>query len=91
MRSGIFGFKAKLSFLRDISQREVDCLVTVDEKPWFAVEVKKQQDGPASNLKYFRERLKIPFAYQVIKKSGIDILADGVRVVSAGKFLTGLT
>jgi len=84
------GFKAKLSFLRDISQREVDFLVTVDDKPWFAVEVKTQDDSVATNLRYFQERLKVPFAYQVIKKSGTDKSVDGIRVVSADKFLTAL-
>ncbi|OVE77038.1 hypothetical protein BVX98_03850 [bacterium F11] len=84
------GYKAKLSFLRDISQREVDFMVTVNEKPWFAVEVKTQDEGPTTKLNYFRERLKIPFVYQVIKKTGTDKLVDGIRLVSADKFLNSL-
>ncbi|MCB4756776.1 MAG: ATP-binding protein [Elusimicrobia bacterium] len=85
------GYKAKLNFLRDISKREVDFLVTVGEKPWFAVEVKTQDDSAASNLRYFQERLRIPFVYQVLKKTGVDKLADGIRVVSADRFLASLT
>jgi predicted AAA+ superfamily ATPase len=84
------GHRAGLYFLRDTSKREVDFLVTVDEKPWFAVEVKLQDDSPAANLRYFREKLSIPFAYQVIKKTGVDRLADGLRIISADKFLSGL-
>ena len=84
------GYKAKLSFLRDISKREVDFLVTVDDKPWFAVEVKTQDEGVSSNLRYFQKKLKIPFVYQVLKKTGVDKLSDGIRVLSADRFLAGL-
>ena len=84
------GFKTGLYFLRDTSKREVDFLVTVDEKPWFAVEVKLNDDSLAPNLRYFREKLNIPFAYQVLKKPGVDRIADGVRIISADKLLPAL-
>lgn len=84
------GYRAGLYFLRDDAKREVDFLVTIDDKPWFAVEVKSQDQGVSSNLRYFQERLAIPFSYQVIKKPGVDVLNNGVRVVSADKFLAAL-
>ncbi len=84
------GFKTGLYFLRDTSKREVDFLVTVDEKPWFAIEVKLNDDSLAPNLRYFREKLNIPFAYQVLKKPGVDRIADGVRIISADKLLPAL-
>ena len=84
------GYKARLCFLRDAAKREVDFLVTVNEKPWFAVEVKSQDESVSSHLRYFRERLHIPFSYQVLKKRGVDKLVDGVRVVSADKLLAAL-
>lgn len=84
------GYRANLYFLRDISKREVDFLFTIDDKPWFAVEVKTQDDNVSPSLRYCKERLKIPFAYQVIKKKDTDKFVDGVRVVSAAKFLMGL-
>jgi hypothetical protein len=84
------GFKTGLYFLRDTSKREVDFLVTVDEKPWFAVEVKLNDDSLAPNLRYFREKLDIPFAYQVLKKPGVDRVADGIRIISADKLLPAL-
>ena len=84
------GYRAGLHFLRDTSKREVDFLVTVDEKPWFAVEVKLQDDSLASNLRYFHEKLSIPFAYQVLKKTGTDRIADGIRIISADKLLAAL-
>ncbi len=84
------GHRAKLYYLRDIDQREVDFLVTVDEKPWFALEVKTQEETVSPHLRYFKENLKIPFAFQVIRKSGVDSFNRSVRVVSADKFLSSL-
>ncbi|MBI4248639.1 MAG: hypothetical protein HY611_03975 [Elusimicrobia bacterium] len=71
------GHAAKLYFLRDTSKREADFLVTVDEKAWFAMEAKSQDQAVSANLRYFRDKLKIPFS-------------DGVRVLSAGKLLAAL-
>lgn len=84
------GYRAKLYFLRDTEQHEVDFLVTVDNKPWLAVEVKTEDESVSASLKYFQERLKIPFAYQVLKKKGVDKFTQGIRIISADKFLTSL-
>jgi hypothetical protein len=67
------GQRISLHYLRDTQGREVDFLVTVDDKPWFAVET-KAEDKNIANLLYFGERLKTSFLYQVVLKSGIDYL-----------------
>lgn len=84
------GHQAELFYLRDREGREVDFLVTVKRRPWFMVEVKQSDTKPAATLNYFRERLKIPFSYQVIGENGIDWQQGGARVISADKFLGGL-
>jgi len=84
------GLKAELSFLRDVDKKEVDFLVTVDRKPWFAVETKLADENVSRDLEYFRAKLRIPFAYQVIRKSGVHRLIRGVHVISADRFLAGL-
>jgi len=84
------GYRAELFFLRDVDKREVDFLVTIDSRPWFAVEVKTNDEKISPNLLYFREKLSIPFIYQVIKKDKTDKLEKGGRIISAGKFLSGL-
>ena len=85
------GFKAELFFLRDREGREVDFLVTVNKKPWFSVEVKQNNKEASSHLKYFGQKLKIPFQYQVVGDMNTeDYIQDGVRVISATKFLGGL-
>ena len=65
-------------------------MVTVDNKPWFAVEVKLSETTPSNNLTYFKDRLNIPFNFQVVKQEGIDILKNDIRIMSASKFLSGL-
>lgn len=82
------GIKANLYYIRDIEKREVDFLVTVDGKPWFCVEAKTSFKRIPVSLIYFKERLKIPFTYEVVKEENIDFLKDNIRVISASKFLT---
>lgn len=84
------GYKAELFFLRDIEGREVDFLVTIDKKPWFAVEVKMTESERTKTLRFFQNKLKIPFIYQVINEQGIDFLQNDIRVMSAPFFLSGL-
>lgn len=84
------GYKVELNFLRDREGREVDFVVTVDKKPWMAIEVKLSDKEVSKNLKYFAEKLKIPFVYQVIKEKNVDFTQNKIRVISADKFLSGL-
>ena len=84
------GYKTDLHFLRDVDKREVDFLVTIDGKPWFAVEVKMNDIALSPHLIYFRDKLSIPFVYQVTKKDGVDKLEKQTRIISAAKFLPGL-
>jgi len=84
------GYKAELFFLRDIDGREVDFLITIDKKPWFAVEVKLTDEQISPALKYFQQKLKIPYVYQVIGASGLDYWQNSIRLISADKFLTAL-
>ena len=82
------GWKTELFYLRDSTGREVDFLVTVDGKPWFAVEVKSGKAQIATPLFYFRDKLKIPYCYQVLSRSETDFLKEGIRVMPLAKFLT---
>lgn len=84
------GYKAELHFLRDRAGHEVDFLVTINKKPWFAVEVKQSDREVSPHLRYFADRLQVPFLYQVIQEPGVDFIQRGIRVMSAEKFLGGL-
>lgn len=84
------GWQAELFYVRDVEGREIDFLVAVNKKPWFAVEVKESNVTPSKHLTYFTRKFDIPFLYQVVKTPNVDILQKGVRVISVGKFLNGL-
>lgn len=84
------GYKTELFYLRGTDGKEVDFLITHNRKPWFAVEAKLSETATSPNLLYFRDRLQIPYTYQVIRKTGVDILRDGIRIISADKFLGGV-
>jgi len=84
------GYKAELNFLRDVDGREADFFVTVDKKPWFAVEVKSSERAASKHLIYFVKKLKIPFAYQLVNEHEADYWQDNIRIISADKFLGGL-
>jgi len=84
------GFGVELSYLRDRTGREVDFLITADRRPWVAVEAKVSDTAIDPDLKYFRERLKIPFVYQVVLEGTRDFVEDGVRCLPAADFLAAL-
>ncbi len=84
------GYQVGLHYLRDVGKREVDFLVTIDKKPWLAIECKKGDRSVNPALNYFGERLKIPFLYQLSLEGKEDILAGKVRVMPAVKFLSAL-
>jgi uncharacterized protein len=55
-------------------------------KPWFAFEAKLKDTDLSPHLLNFKERLSIPYVYQVVKKTAVDKIEKGSRIVSAGKF-----
>lgn len=84
------GHAVSLHYLRDRDGREVDFLVTAGRKPWFAVEVKLQDARVDPVLLHFRERLAIPWTYQVLLEGTRDFVENGVRVLPASRFLAAL-
>ncbi|MFH1029975.1 MAG: DUF4143 domain-containing protein [bacterium] len=84
------GRKMELYFIRDHEQREADFLITFNKKPWFAVEVKTFDKKISKPLKYFTEKLSIPFSYQLVKEPNVDFIQNEIRVISADRFLSGL-
>jgi len=86
----IYGLRTDLRYMRDFAKREVDFVFLIDNKPVFAVEVKLSATKISNHLKYFQKKIDIPYWYQVVKKEGVDFEKEGIRVMSASKFLTGL-
>lgn len=84
------GYRTRLYYLRNVDNKEVDFLVTADDKPWFAVEAKLADQSMSKPLLYFKHKLDIPFAFQVVGTPGVDQFREGIRLVSADTFLAGL-
>jgi len=84
------GYRANLHFLRDRAGHEVDFLVTIDGNPWFSVEVKVSDGRVEPSITYFKDRLRIPFCYQVTLDGNRNALIDGVHVLPAHVFLSAL-
>ncbi|MBN2569214.1 MAG: ATP-binding protein [Deltaproteobacteria bacterium] len=84
------GYRIGLHYLRDAGKREIDFLVTVEGKPWFAVECKTSGRTPNPALNYYGERLNVPFLYQITRETGADTFDGRVRVMPAAKFLGAL-
>ncbi len=84
------GHSARLHYIRDTQGREVDFLIVVGNKPWFAVEAKLSDAKVDRSLRYFKNKLGIPWAYQVVLNARKDYMEDGVRVVPADRFLGSL-
>ncbi len=84
------GANVDVFYLRDRAGHEVDFLVTHSGRPWIGVEVKLSETDIDPSVRYFQQRLKIPFVYQVVLESTRDVVDDGVRCVPAADFLTAL-
>jgi predicted AAA+ superfamily ATPase len=84
------GYRVNLHYLRDRAGRETDFLVTANRKPWFAVEAKLRADRADPSLRYYRDRLNIPWTYQITLEGEYDNLDDGIRCLPAAKFLGSL-
>jgi hypothetical protein len=59
-------------------------------RSWFAVEAKLSETRIDPALVYFRERLKLRWAYQVVLEASRDFEQDGVRCLPARQFLAAL-
>jgi predicted AAA+ superfamily ATPase len=84
------GHRTELFYLRDRAGHEVDFLVTVDRRPWFAVETKLAETRIDPALHQFGVKLRIPWTYQVVLEGTRDFTEDGVRCLPASKFLAAL-
>ncbi|MDP2834035.1 MAG: ATP-binding protein [Pseudomonadota bacterium] len=86
----VYGIPATLYFLRDKEQREVDFCVVADSEIEFIVEVKTKKSAISPHLRYFKEKLNIRHAYQLVFSDAVDEDHNGIRMMSADKFLSGL-
>lgn len=84
----------ELHYMRDKQKREVDFLITKDEKPFALIEVKSGQTTPTPSLLHFQKILKPQFCIQVVKSERLEKIRQlqypNVQVISARRFLGSL-
>lgn len=91
----VLGQKHELKFFRDVQHHEVDFILMKQNKPLCVVEVKKNAKQICPNLKFFLERVRVPYAFQV-HLEGTDhwqpnpINGCDIQVVPAIRFLANL-
>ena len=86
----VHGIPAELYFLRDKEQREVDFCIVADGVVECIIEVKSKKSATSPHLKYFKDKLKVKNAYQLVFEEGVDEDHNGIRLMSASKFLSAL-
>jgi len=81
----------RLWYVRDREKREVDALITRDNKPWLMVEIKLNDLNLSKSLQRFSRLLNCHKAVQVVKPDGIyrQMKVDSriYHITSAGIFL----
>ena len=70
--------------------REVDFLVMRDRSPWFMVGAKLSGEHIDPSIRYYRKKLRVPWAYQVVFEGKRDFVEEGVRCLPAHRFLAAL-
>jgi len=89
------GEKVELRYFRNTLGQEVDFVIVKKEKPWLAIEVKLDDRPLDSNLKYFLERVFVPYAFQISLKGTKDyrvpdINGCKVRIMPSENLLVNL-
>ncbi|MEN8237250.1 MAG: ATP-binding protein [Pseudomonadota bacterium] len=87
--------KFALHFVRDLEKREVDFLLTRDDKPWMLIEVKSSyRESLSKNLLYFNEVLQPEHCFQLaynLEYQDIDVFTlKTPHIVSMQTFLSQL-
>lgn len=82
------GDRYQLSYLQDKEDHEVDFVILKNQKPLCLVESKWSDPTPDSSLVYYREKLKIPHAIQLVRNLKEPIVRKGVSIVPAAQWLS---
>ena len=80
--------------MRDREKREVDALITQDNRPWLMVEIKRNDLNVSKSLQRFSKLLNCHKVVQIVKPDGVyrqmKVDSQIYHIVSAGIFLRWL-
>ncbi|NRA73269.1 MAG: ATP-binding protein [Rickettsiales bacterium] len=83
------GLKSELHYLRTKDGKELDFLITVDDKPVICFEVKLSDSIPSQSFNHFRKYLNIPENIQLVLGLQKEFdTQDGIKVRNLEQFLS---
>lgn len=77
----------QLYYLRDKQDREVDFVMTKNRTVEYLIEVKKSDDKISNGLAYYKEKLKVKNAVQLVLELDREKEKNGIKVLALGDFL----
>jgi predicted AAA+ superfamily ATPase len=95
MARDVWGKDLSLRYFRHRDGKEVDFVLLLNRRPYMAIEAKLTDSTLSPSLQYYLERVKVPFAFQVVldpknERTLAPINGAKVRIVSAARFLANL-
>lgn len=85
------GKNLHLCYFRDTDKREVDFIITEDNKPVYAIECKLRLKNLSPHLKYFKKKFPFVKCRQVYLKEGEEYISkEGIKTLSWKSFLNQL-
>ena len=79
-----------MNYFRDREKREVDFILTLNNKPFKSIEVKQSDDSLSSNLKYLKDRINPEESIQLVQNIYKSKEINGIKIVSAANWLDNL-
>ena len=85
------GRKVELRYFRDVDKREVDFVITEEDKPVHFIESELSGKDCSASLRYLRKHFPLVPATQIVLDQDVDVVTkDGIRICSAHLFLKDL-
>ena len=85
------GRNIELRYFRDVDKREVDFVITEDDKPVHFIEATLSGKDCSASLRYLKKHFPLVPATQIILDQDVDVATkDGIRICSAHFFLKDL-
>lgn len=82
------GERYELNYVRDRNGHEVDFLIVKNRKPFLLIEVKLSDEGISRHLIYFKEKLRLEQALQLVLAPVKKRTMGGITVMSARHWLS---
>jgi predicted AAA+ superfamily ATPase len=85
------GRKVELRYFRDVDKREVDFVITEEEKPVHFIESTLSGKDCSASLRYLKKHFPLVPATQIVLDQDVDsVTKEGIRICSAHIFLKDL-